>query len=426
MKNIQMMKGIGVLLCLVLLTGCGNTPPQEVIGGSVAESQVPDIDDVEKSTEQSGEAMEEIPPESTEPETEEKEDEIITFTISATGDVSLGILQTHDYKGTFNEMWDLKGAEYFFGNVKDIFAADDMTLINFEGVLTTSDQRVEKKFNIKGKPEYVQILTQGDVEAAAMGNNHRMDYGEEGLADTVKALEEAGIVYGYDDILGYYEDTEKGIKVGFVSVNEVYDEKQVEKYLEEGIAALKADETVDLVIACCHWGDELDNYPNEYELNLGKKCIDWGADLVIGHHPHVMQGIEEYNGRFIVYSLGNFCFGGNKNPKDKDTMIFQQTFTFVNGVKQEDKTIRVIPCRISSVTSKNDYCPTPVIEKAAVKVIDKINEFSKQFELQFDYNGYPVTDEPETEAESSTAEEGNATEQEETGTELTTQEETKE
>ena len=274
-----------------------------------------------------------------------------------------------------------------------------------------------------------------------MGNNHRMDYGEEGLADTLKALEEAKIVYGYDDILGYYEDAEKGIKVGFVSVNEVYDGKQVEKYLENGIAALKADESVDLVIACCHWGDELDNYPNEYELNLGKQCIDWGADLVLGHHPHVMQGIEEYNGRFIVYSLGNFCFGGNKNPKDKDTMIFQQTFTFVNGVKQEDKDIRVIPCRISSVTSKNDYCPTPVTGDKAIKVIDKINEFSKQFELQFDYEGYLInreavkeqdmpqeseSAEPEPEAESSTAEEGNATEREGTGTELTTKEETKE
>lgn len=60
---------------------------------------------------------------------------------------------------------------------------------------------------------------------------------------------------------------------------------------------------------------------------LGRKCVDWGADLVLGSHPHVLQGIELYQGKFIVYSLANFCFGGNRNPKDKDTMIFQQQFT---------------------------------------------------------------------------------------------------
>ena len=398
MERKQMRSASVLLLTMMLLAGCSGQMSQDVSGdvtGSTAadtvlqESQAPEDDSTESETEDVTE--------SSEPEV--AEDEIITFTISATGDVSLGILQTHDYKGTFNEMWDLKGSEYFFENVKEIFAADDMTIVNFEGVLTTSDKRVEKKFNIKGKPEYVQILVDGDVEAAAMGNNHRMDYGEEGLADSLKALDSAGIVYGYDDVLGYYEDTEKGIKVGFVSVNEVYDEKLVETYLMQGIAALRVDETVDLIIACCHWGDELDRYPNEYELGLGKKCIDWGADLVLGHHPHVLQGIEEYNGRFIVYSLGNFCFGGNKNPKEKDTMIFQQTFTFVNGVKQEDQVIKVIPCTISSVSSRNDYKPTPVTGEDAVRVIDKINDYSKQFNLQFDYEGYPAREEPVAEIE---------------------------
>jgi len=140
----------------------------------------------------------------------------------------------------------------------------------------------------------------------------------------------------------------------------------------------------------------------------------------------VMQGIEEYNGRFIVYSLGNFCFGGNKNPKEKDTMIFQQTFTFVNGEKQEDQVIKVIPCTISSVSHRNDYCPTPVSGEDAVRVIDKINDYSKQFDLQFDYEGYPMAKEPVQETESSETEEGAVTEQGETDTESVTEEETKE
>ena len=404
MKKKQMIRALGILLVMALLSGCQKTPPQDVLGEGMPENQSSDVNEESGEVLEpgSGTSEEESTTQTVEPE--EKEDEIVTFTLTATGDVSLGILQTHGYAGTFDEMWDQKGADYFFENVKEIFAADDMTIVNFEGVLTTSDKKVEKKFNIKGKPEYVQILVNGDVEAAAMGNNHRMDYGEEGLADTVAALEGAGIVYGYDDILGYYEDTEKGIKVGFVSVNEVYDETLVETYLMQGIAALRIDETVDLIVACCHWGEELDRYPNKYELGLGKKCIDWGADLVLGHHPHVMQGIEEYKGKFIVYSLGNFCFGGNKNPKEKDTMIFQQTFTFVNGEKQEDQVIRVIPCTISSVSHRNDYCPTPVTGEDAVRVIDKINDYSKQFDIQFDYEGYPVIEKTEQESMQETKE----------------------
>lgn len=428
MKSKQTIKVLSILLAMALLAGCGSQTPQdttgEALGSSVSDAHVTDTQEPESTGEGTGDSEQESITESTEPEV--VEDEVITFTITATGDVSLGILQTHGYEGTFNEMWDLKGSKYFFEKVTEIFTADDMTIVNFEGVLTTSDKKVEKKFNIKGKPEYVQILVDGDVEAAAMGNNHRMDYGEEGLADTIAALEGAGIVYGYDDVLGYYEDPIKGIKVGFVSINEVYDGTLVETYLEQGIATLKADETVDLIIACCHWGEELDRYPDKYELGLGKKCIDWGADLVLGHHPHVMQGIEEYNGRFIVYSLGNFCFGGNKNPKEKDTMIFQQTFTFVNGEKQEDQVIKVIPCTISSVSHRNDYCPTPVSGEDAVRVIDKINDYSKQFDLQFDYEGYPMAKEPVQETESSETEEGAVTEQGETDTESVTEEETKE
>ncbi len=410
MRTKQLYKLLGLTLCMALLTGCGNlagnvpvdNPETKQAKESEAFNQ---IEEAAKEELGSDEATKEA--ESTDTEPEVVEDEVITFTISATGDVSLGNLQIHGYEGTFNEMWDLKGATYFFDSVRGIFEADDMTIVNFEGVLTTSDEKVEKTYNIKGAPEYVQILVDGSVEAAAMGNNHRMDYGDKGLEDTVAALESAGIVYGYDDILGYYEDPDTGIKVGYVSINEVYDGTLVETYLEEGIKALKADETVDLVIACCHWGEELDRYPDEYELNLGKQCIDWGADLVLGHHPHVMQGIEEYKGRFIVYSLGNFCFGGNKNPKEKDTMIFQQTFTFVNGEKQEDQVIKVIPCTISSVSNRNDFQPTPVTGEDAERVFGKINEYSQQFGLQFDMEGNlyylldSETEEPSQESPSS-------------------------
>lgn len=311
--------------------------------------------------------------------------EIVSVTISAAGDVTLGNAHVQGYEGTFREEYDTQqNPAYFFEKVKPIFEADDMTIVNFEGVLTFCNERVEKQFNMKGDPEYIQILTEGSVEAVSFGNNHRMDYGQQGSDDTVAAFEEAGISYAYDEFVGVYEV--KGIRIGFVSVNEHYDGPAVETFLEDGIKKLK-DDGADIVIACCHWGVETHHYIDDYQAELGRKCIDWGADLVLGHHPHVLQGIEKYNGRYIVYSLGNFCFGGNRNPKNKQTMIFQKTFTLVDGQLQVDDNIQVIPCYISSVLSRNNYQPTPAIREDAEKIIDNLNKYSKEFNITFDYEG---------------------------------------
>ena len=300
-----------------------------------------------------------------------------TVTISLAGDCSLGKLSVHGYEGTFAEMYDKNGAGYFFKNVKNVFATDDMTLVNFEGVLTESDKIVEKQYNIKGRPEYKQILTEGDIEAVSFGNNHRIDYGEQGIADTIAAFKEVNVTYAYDDNLGIYE-TKNGIRIGFVSVNEVYDEKQVEVYLEQGIAKLK-EMKVDLVLACCHWGEEGHHYPEKYQTELGHKCIDWGADLVVGCHPHVLQGIDYYNGKYIIYSLGNFCFGGNRNPKNKDSMIIRVDFKMKNGVRVGEAQLTVIPCTISSVTERNDYCPTIADGNKKTEIIKKLNQYSKKY-----------------------------------------------
>ncbi len=313
-------------------------------------------------------------------------DDIVSITISAAGDVTLGTHQEQDYWYSFRQVYDeAEDESYFFENVLDIFSEDDMTLVNLEGPLTdAAEAREGQIYSIKGDPEYVHILTAGSVEAVSMGNNHRLDYSEQGSDDTVALLEEADISYAYDDVVGIYET--KGIRIGFVSVNEAYWGAGVEKTMEQGIAMLK-EEGVNLILACCHWGVEREYYPEDYQQTLGRKCIDWGADLVIGHHPHVLQGIEEYQGKYIIYSLGNFCFGANRNPADKDTMIFQQTFTFEKGVKREDGDIRIIPCSVSSVSSRNDFKPTPASGEDAKRIIDRVNEFSKDFGVQFDENG---------------------------------------
>lgn len=315
-----------------------------------------------------------------------EDDNIVTVTISAAGDVTLGNHQNQDYYYSFRQAYDQAEDEnYFFENVKDIFEKDDMTIVNLEGPLTFSENMTEGlTYVMKGDPDYVNLLTAGSVEAVSMGNNHRLDYGEEGSKDTVNVVTEAGITYAFDENIGIYETN--GIEIGIVSVNEVYWGAGVEKTLQTGIARLQ-EEGVDLIIACCHWGTEREYTPEEYQTTLGRKCVDWGADLVIGHHPHVLQGIDQYQGKYIIYSLGNFCFGANRNPEDKDTMIFQQTFTFVNGEKQEEGDIRIIPCSISSISTRNDFKPTVAQGEEALRIIEKVNEMSKDYGVSFAEDG---------------------------------------
>lgn len=131
----------------------------------------------------------------------------------------------------------------------------------------------------------------------------------------------------------------------------------------------------DIVIVSFHWGIETKNYPNDVQLELGRFAIDAGADVVAGHHPHVIQGIDKYKGKYIVYSLGNFCFGGNRNPKDKDTFIFQNQFTFSDGELIDSHGI-IIPCSISSRKDVNDYQPTVLEGEEAERVMNRILKYS--------------------------------------------------
>lgn len=392
-----------VLLVAVIFTcmlaACGNdsgqalpetTPSSDAIyrnpekSADISTPQSVSPEGIEGAGEDSGVSAEALEPDPA-PEPQE-----IQITISAAGDASLGNYYGQNYSISFRETYDkLQDYSYFFKNVYDIFSSDDMTIVNLEGTLTRAqERRDDQEFCISGDPEFVNILTAGSVETVSMGNNHRLDYFQQGTDDTVKVLEETGIPYAYDQYTGIYE-TPQGIRIGFVSVDETEEDPNGEKYLKEGIASLR-ETGCDLVFACCHWGIELDYDPNDFQKDLGRKCIDWGADLVIGHHPHVLQGIEEYQGKYILYSLGNFCFGANRNPKDKDCLIVQQTFTFIDGIKQEETQLKVIPCLISSVTDRNDYQPTPAESGEASRILDKLNKHSLELGLQFDKDGCPV------------------------------------
>ena len=300
--------------------------------------------------------------------------EEVKLTVSMVGDCTIGTDESFDIRSNFDAFYIVKkDPAYFFKGVSDILAADDLTVINMEGTLTESTERQDKTYAFKGDPKYTAILNAGSVEAANLANNHSHDYGEQSYTDTIQYLEEAGInTFGYDrtSVLDI-----KGVKVGLVGIYVLADGMEREQQVRDNIQSV-IDQGAQAIIVSFHWGSEKSNYPDETQKALAHIAIDCGADLVVGHHPHVLQGIEQYKGKNIVYSLGNFCFGGNRNPADKDTMIYQQTFTFENGVLVEDNVTNIIPCSVSSVQQYNDFQPTVLEGSEAERVLQKIQEFS--------------------------------------------------
>lgn len=332
----------------------------------------------------------------------------VSLTLSVVGDCTLGTDEYFDYDTSLNAYYENYGADYFMANVKSIFSKDDLTIANFEGTLTESTEREDKQFAFKVPASYANILTAGSVEAVNTANNHSHDYGEESFNDTLKALDTANILhFGYDETA----ITEvKGVKVGLVGIYELNDHLGREEQLKQNIAKVKQD-GAQLIVVIFHWGNEKEEVPDENQKTLGHLAIDEGADLVCGHHPHVLQGIEEYKGKNIVYSLGNFCFGGNAYPSDMDTIIFQQTFTIdQNGVK-DDNVTNIIPCSISSDSDYNNYQPTPAEGEEATRIMQKIQkrsswikdgtvsdfETATESDEEYDENSDAFTDSDDTE-----------------------------
>ena len=318
-----------------------------------------DSDSEEESTEENSEEKEESTEENSEEETSvsEKTDE------------------SFDQSTSFNAYYNEYGADYFVKNVRSILEADDLSVVNFEGTLTEETSRADKTFAFKAPAEYAQILTSGSVEAVNTANNHSHDYGEQSYTDTLTALDNADIThFGYDDTA--VMDI-KGVKVGLVGIYELNDHLGREQQLKDNIAKVKTD-GAELIVVIFHWGNETETVPDTNQMTLGRLAIDEGADLVCGHHPHVLQGIETYKGKNIVYSLGNFCFGGNSTPSDTDSMIVQQTFTFnKKGKLTKSSKLNIIPCSISSSSGYNDYCPVPLTGDAKQRVLDKISQYSE-------------------------------------------------
>ena len=240
-------------------------------------------------------------------------------------------------------------------NTIQYFESDDCTFINFEGVLTESNKKAAKEFVFKGPTHYNQFLTAGSVEFANVVNNHIKDYGQQGYDDTLAALDAVGVHYA-EELKTVVFTTESGLTIGVYA--DFMPTKDAMKKLPEKIAQMRKD-GAEIVVVAMHWGEEYVYKPNYTQKKFAHDCIDAGANIVWGHHPHVLQPIEEYNGGIIYYSLGNFAFGGNATPYDKDSAILQQKV-----IRELDGTVHlgeltIIPCNMSSKDPGNNYQPTP-------------------------------------------------------------------
>lgn len=316
---------------------------------------------------------------------QKKKSNITKITISAAGDCTLG----SDYKSPsgvnfYAKYNEKKDPSYFFKNVKSIFKKDNLTLVNFEGTLTKRNTRADKTFAFKGNPSYLKILQKGNVDAVSFANNHCRDYGEGSYNDTIAVFKKNKMPFASYGKVSVYKT--KGKKIGMIAVNGLDGVSSSERFINSGIKKLKKKKA-DLIVVSMHAGIEKTSVINDVQKTIAHYAVKKGANLVLGHHPHTLQGIEKYKGAYIVYSLANFCFGGNTNPADKDTMIFQQTFTFKNKKLKKTKDVKIIPCKVSSSNSINNYQPTPAKGAAKKRIIAKMNRFCKPYNLKFKNNG---------------------------------------
>jgi len=270
------------------------------------------------------------------------------------------------------------GPEYPFANLLTLFANDDLTLVNLEGVLSDRNlPRADKEFTFKGKPSYAAILTLGSVECVSLANNHALDYGAAGKRDTVTALETENVAYCDDTAVTVLE--KDGVRVGFTASGLRFDRdaylRQVEALAAVGCTA---------IVHVMHMGVEYADALSAAQVSTARFLAEHGAALVVGHHPHVVQGLAVYGNTTVAYSLGNCVFGGNDDPRDYDACLLSATLRFTDGTL-ESQQVSLWPISVSGSAKSNDYQPVLLSGGDARRVLAKMQETS-------DFTLSPFTD----------------------------------
>ena len=290
-----------------------------------------------------------------------------TFTVTVAGDTTLGSTdELRKRDDCFERVAEEKGYGWFFSGLTELFGTDDLTLINFEGTLTEQTQKKEKKYNFKGPAEYTDILTLGSVEAVTIANNHTLDYGDAGRDETIANLEQAGLTVSGGGVLGVFE--KDGVKVGMTGYCFPY--ANGKKDITKDVKALR-EMGCQIVIASFHWGSEYRDDFTAEQRSIGRAAIKAGADIVVGHHPHIVQGIERYQDTYILYSVGNLVFGGNVDPDDRDAYAARLTFTVYED-RCDPPELTIVPLRLTALDKGTDYRPVLAGEEDAQRIVNRI------------------------------------------------------
>lgn len=301
-----------------------------------------------------------------------------TITVTFTGDVTLGSEETRkNQEGSFHDYVAREGYDYFFRNFLPMFSADDLTVVNLEGVLSDSarQENTGKTYRFRGPTEFAEILPRASIEACAISNNHTMDFGKQGYASTVQALEDHGVRYFGNDY--YYIFEKNGIKIAFFSLVSPKVSGSRE-WGEKLVARLRQEEGVSAVVMCLHVGTEYDAHRNKTQMNFAAFVRKYfTADLIIMHHPHVLQGIDILDGCcYVCYSLGNFCFGGNMKIRALETMVVQADFVFSDEGVYKGQQLRLYPAHIATSAQgegdENDFLPKLVTGDEALAALYRV------------------------------------------------------
>lgn len=292
-----------------------------------------------------------------------------TIRLTFTGDVTLGSEELKRKQPTsFDNVAAEKGYDYFFANFRDMFAADDLTVVNLEGTLTDSSaqESKDKTYRFRGPTDFVNILTVSGIDAVNLSNNHTMDFGKQGYSSTKETLDTASVGYFGGQSVYFFE--KDGVKLAFFGLNSTKVNGN-KKWFQEEIPRLKAEEGVDAVVFVFHAGQEYGKHRTEAQETYAHLAIDAGADLVIMHHPHVVQGMEIYKNRTICYSLGNFCFGGNKTVRANEALVVGAELTFSDEDAYKGQQLTLYPVNISGTEPDSNYQPVQVTGDKAQAVM---------------------------------------------------------
>lgn len=277
------------------------------------------------------------------------------ITVTLGGDCVLGTRE--EWKNdpeTFDTLIAEKGYGWCFEKIAEPFQTDDVSLVNLEGVLqsdSTGHQR-GKEFTFRGDPAYTAILTEAGIEQVNIANNHYIDFSRSGRESTRAALEAGGIGfsgYTYRSIVEI-----GGYKIGFAGCRETtFLERKTPMYND--LKYLKK-QGCDVIIYSCHWGKEYSPTHNQRQIRMADYAIKYGADIVVGTHPHCVQGIEQRGGGVVIWSLGNLVFGGTHDMTTFDALVAQAALRFENG-KYQGVTLRLMPVLTSSDRPRNNFQP---------------------------------------------------------------------